>query len=80
MTVYHPVGAGPGDVVTYRIDLPLPWGRDTEVTLPIQALVDDAYAAMEPNLSASIAKGAVIVAAAVGLSVGLAAVWLKKSR
>lgn len=76
--MYRAMGAGPGDVVTYRVDLPLPWGRDTEVTLPMQALVDDAYTAMEPNLNAAISRGAVVVAASVALAVGLAALWIKK--
>jgi hypothetical protein len=76
--MYRAVGAGPGDVTTYRVDLPLPWGRDTEVTLPMQALVDDAYAAMEPNLTAAINKGAIVIAASVALAVGLAAMWIKK--
>lgn len=76
--MYYPMGAGPGDSVTYRVDLPLPWGRDTEVTLPIQSLVDDAWVAMEPNVSAAISKGAVVIAASVALAVGLAALWVKK--
>jgi hypothetical protein len=76
--MYRAVGAGPGETVTYRVDLPLPWGRDTEVTLPIQALVDDAWVAMEPNVSGAISKGAVVIAASVALAVGLAAMWIKK--
>jgi hypothetical protein len=76
--MYYPMGAGPGEVVTYRVDLPLPWGRDTEVTLPIQALVDDAWVAMEPNLTASISKGAVIIAGSVAVAVFMAALWIKK--
>jgi hypothetical protein len=76
--MYRAVGAGPGDTRTYLVDLPLPWGRDTEVTLPIQALVDDAWTSMEPNVNASINRGAVIVAAAVMLAVGLGALWIKK--
>ena len=58
------LGAGPGEIVTYRVDLPLPWGRDTEVTLPMEAIMNDAWTAVEPNVSAAIARGAVIVSMA----------------
>lgn len=78
--MYRAVGAGPGETRTYQVDLPLPWGRDTDVTLPIQALVDDAWLAMEPNMDAAINRGAVIVAASVMLAVGLGALWIKKGR
>jgi hypothetical protein len=76
--MYYPMGAGPGQTMTYRVDLPLPWGRDTEITLPVQALVDDAWLAMEPNVSGAISKGAMVIAASVAVAVGLAALWIKK--
>jgi len=38
---YHGLGAGPGPTQTYRIDMPLPWGDDTEVTVPMYAIVQD---------------------------------------
>jgi hypothetical protein len=78
--MYRAVGAGPGDTKTYLVDLPLPWGRDTEVTLPMQALVDDAWTAMEPAMNASIDRGVALVAASVMLAVGLGALWIKKGR
>jgi hypothetical protein len=76
--VYRGVGAGPGEVATYQVDLPLPWGANTEVTLPMQALVDDAWTAMEPAAMRAVYKGAFIVALSVALSISVAAVWLKK--
>jgi hypothetical protein len=47
---YHGVGAGPGPVKTYRVDAPFPWGKDTELKLPVQAMIDDAWAAAYPHL------------------------------
>ena len=76
--MYGAVGAGPGDTITYRVDLPLPWGKDTEVTLPMQALVDDAWTAMEPNMNAAIGKGALVIAASVAVAVGFLGLWLRK--
>jgi hypothetical protein len=43
---YHGIGAGPGPVKTYKVDLPFPWGDDTEVTLPLDAIVKDAAKAI----------------------------------
>ena len=74
------LGAGPGPTVTYLVDLPLPWGKDTEVTLPMEQLVADSWAAMEPSANAAIAKGAVVVAASVALAVGLGAWWIRSGR
>lgn len=39
---YHGIGAGPGPVKTYKVDLPFPWGDDTPISLPLDALVKDA--------------------------------------
>ncbi len=39
---YHGIGAGPGPIKTYKVDLPFPWGADTEVKLPLDAIVKDA--------------------------------------
>ncbi len=72
------LGAGPGDTISYRVDLPLPWGANTEVTLPMQALVDDAWAAMEPSATAAINRGAALVAVSFALAIAVAAVWIKK--
>lgn len=39
---YHALGAGPGPIKTYKVDLPFPWGADTEVKVPLDAIVKDA--------------------------------------
>ena len=39
---YHSLGAGPGPVKTYKVDLPFPWGDDTEIKIPLDAIVKDA--------------------------------------
>jgi hypothetical protein len=78
--MYRAVGAGPGETVTYLVDLPLPWGRDTEMTLPIEALVSDAWDVAGPKVNLAIAKGAVAVAASVAVAVGLAAWWIRSKR
>jgi hypothetical protein len=78
--MYHSIGAGPGPTVTYLVDLPLPWGKDTEVTLPIEALVNDAVAVAQPSIDASINRGVVAAAAAVALAVGLSAWWVRSKR
>lgn len=44
------LGAGPGPVRTYRVDLPFPWGDDTEITLPIQSITFDAVNAAYPQI------------------------------
>jgi len=72
------MGAGPGPTTTYLVDLPLPWGKDTEITLPMDQLTADAWASMTPNVDAAIAKGAVAVAASVAVVVALAAWWIKR--
>lgn len=46
------LGAGPGATRTYYIDAPLPWGDNTPIALPIDAITDDLWARMEPKLSA----------------------------
>lgn len=74
------LGAGPGPTATYYVDLPLPWGKNTEITLPMEQLMNDAWASMEPNANAAIARGAVAVAAAVALAVGLGAWWVRSGR
>ena len=53
---YHPVGAGPGPVEKYKVDAPWPWGDNTEIALPIQELVNDAWAAAEPKINQLEAK------------------------
>lgn len=73
--MYRAVGAGPGPTVTYLVDLPQPWGRDTQVTIPVEALVDDALVAAQPTMDAAVMRGVVGVAAAMVLAVGLGA-WL----
>jgi hypothetical protein len=78
--MYRSMGAGPGPTVTYLVDLPLPWGRDTEMTLPIEALVNDAWATAEPRVNAAIGRGVVAAAAAVALAVGLGAWWIRSGR
>jgi len=78
--MYRSMGAGPGPTVTYLVDLPLPWGKDTEVTLPIEALVNDAVTTAQPSIDASIMRGAVAAAAAVALAVGLGAWWVRSKR
>ncbi len=75
---YRAMGAGPGPTITYAVDLPLPWGHDAEVTLPMEALVQDAWTAMEPRMDLAIAKGSIAVAASVAVVIGLAAYWMKR--
>ena len=75
--MYRAVGAGPGPTTTYYVDLPLPWGTNTEITLPMDQLVTDAWASMEPRANAAIAKGVVAAAAAMALAVGLGAWWIR---
>lgn len=53
---YHGVGAGPGPTKTYKVDMPFPWGKDTEVVVPVQAMVDDTWAALAPHIDALEAK------------------------
>jgi hypothetical protein len=47
---YHGVGAGPGPVKTYKVDMPLPWGDNTEITLPVQQMVADTWAQLLPKI------------------------------
>ena len=44
------MGAGPGPTKTYKVDAPFPWGKDTELVIPVQAMIDDAWAAALPHL------------------------------
>jgi hypothetical protein len=74
------LGAGPGPTTTYYVDLPLPWGKDTEITLPMDQLVADAWASMEPDANAAIARGVAVAAACMALSVGLGAWWIRSKR
>lgn len=74
------LGAGPGATITYLVDLPLPWGRDTEVTLPMDQLVADSWAAMEPKANAAIMQGVAVAAACMALTVGLGAWWIRSGR
>jgi p-aminobenzoyl-glutamate transporter AbgT len=43
---YHALGAGPGPTLTYKVDLPFPWGSDTPITVPMEAIVHDAVKAV----------------------------------
>jgi hypothetical protein len=74
------MGAGPGKTITYLVDLPLPWGKDTEVTLPIEALVSDATDQAQPAINMAVMRGAVVISAAVVMAVGLGAWWLRGRR
>ncbi len=49
---YRSMGAGPGPVVKYKIDAPFPWGDDTEIAVPMQQMVDDAWRAISPKINA----------------------------
>lgn len=53
---YHGVGAGPGPTKTYKVDMPFPWGKDTEVVVPVQQMVDDTWAALAPHIDELEAK------------------------
>lgn len=44
------LGAGPGPVETYFVDLPLPWGNNTEIRMPIRQMSYDAVNAAWPNI------------------------------
>jgi len=46
------LGAGPGPVETYLVDMPFPWGDNTAVTLPVQEIADDFTSAILPEASA----------------------------
>lgn len=43
---YHGLGAGPGPISVYRLDMPFPWGDNTEVRVPVYAMVQDALDAV----------------------------------
>lgn len=53
---YRAVGAGPGPVEKYKIDAPFPWGDNTEIAVPMQQMVDDAWQAISPKIDALEAK------------------------
>lgn len=38
---YHGIGAGPGPVETYYVDLPFPWGENTALSLPVRQMSKD---------------------------------------
>lgn len=44
------LGAGPGPGRTYGVDMPLPWGANTPVTLPVEALANDFANAIQPRV------------------------------
>lgn len=44
------LGAGPGPTRTYRVDLPLPWGKDTPIEVPLEAIVRDALTESKPTV------------------------------
>jgi hypothetical protein len=45
------MGAGPGPTTTYKVDAPFPWGDNTAIVLPVQAMVDDAWSALQPHIN-----------------------------
>lgn len=49
---FHGVGAGPGPTKTYLVDMPLPWGNNTSITVPVQQVVADTWAELSPKLDA----------------------------
>lgn len=57
------LGAGPGPVRTYKVDLPFPWGDDTAIKLPLDAMVKDAVAAipMKTLVAAAMAEAVPLV-------------------
>ncbi len=69
------IGAGPGPTTTYYVDLPLPWGRNTEITLPMQQLVADAVAEARPALQGDVMQAMGVIAATIVVAVAGAA-WL----
>jgi len=73
------LGAGPGPTATYYVDLPLPWGRDTEIALPMEQLTADAWVALSPKMDQTIAKASVAIALSAAVAVGFA-VWLVQRR
>lgn len=44
------MGAGPGPVKSYKVDMPFPWGKDTEVVVPVQQMVDDTWLSLAPHI------------------------------
>lgn len=48
---YRAVGAGPGPVEKYKVDAPWPWGDNTEIAIPVQEMVNDAWAAARPRIA-----------------------------
>jgi len=62
------------------VDLPQPWGRNTEVTVPVDALVGDVLIAAQPSINATIIRGVVGVGAAMVLVAGLGAWLLRRGR
>lgn len=53
---YHGVGAGPGPVEKYKVDAPWPWGDNTEIAVPVQEMVNDAWNAARPHVDELEAK------------------------
>jgi len=50
---YHPLGAGPGPVEEYSVDMPFPWGDNTKIRVPVYAMVNDSLRAMNQTVIAS---------------------------
>ncbi len=50
------MGAGPGPVKMYKVDMPFPWGKDTEVVVPVDQMVSDTWAALSPKIDQLEAK------------------------
>jgi ElaB/YqjD/DUF883 family membrane-anchored ribosome-binding protein len=48
------VGAGPGPGRTFYVDAPLPWGQNTPVTIPVQALADASWDAAKGHIEQTI--------------------------
>jgi hypothetical protein len=77
--MYRAMGAGPGPATSYYVDLPLPWGKDTEIALPMDQLTADAWETLSPKMDQSIAKASVAIALSAAVAVGFA-VWLVQRR
>lgn len=65
MLEWNQLGAGPGLTRTYYVDLPWPWGENTEVVVPMQQIVSDVLFEAElklPELSREVAEAVLPIA------------------
>jgi hypothetical protein len=76
--MYRSIGAGPGNTVTYYVDAPYPWGDNTEVTIPVEQLVEDAMAAAQPGINAAMLRGLAGMTIIMALAVGAGAWALRR--